>query len=232
MGLATILRGLGSLFFPHLCLACRRSLSSRDQLLCVACTAEMPLSDSYSRPENALTDRLEGRFPLVSGAYAYTFREGTVCQRLIHALKYHDRSDVGVTLGRELGTYLQASEPLRDLSGIVPVPIHARRRRQRGYNQAEEIARGLAESLQVPVHADALRRTEFRGSQTRMGKLERLENVRSSFTVGKGDFAGAHLLLVDDVLTTGATIDFCAHALLEAHPDLRLSVATLAVAER
>ena len=232
MGLATILRGLGSLFFPHLCLACRRSLSGSDQLLCLACASEMPFSDSYTHPENALTDRLEGRFPLVYGAYAYPFREGTVCQRLIHALKYHDRPDVGVLLGRELGTYLQTAEPLRDLTGIVPVPIHARRRRQRGYNQAEMIARGLAESLQVPVYADALRRADFRGSQTKMGKLQRLENVRDSFTVGEGDFSGGHLLLVDDVLTTGATVDFCAHALLAAYRDLRLSVATLAVAER
>ena len=232
MGVTTILRGLGSLFFPQLCLACRRPLSGRDQLLCLACTADMPFSDSYGRPENALTDRLEGRFPLVYGAYAYTFREGTVCQQLIHALKYHDRPDVGVSLGRELGTYLQKAEALRDLTGIIPVPIHARRRRERGYNQAEEIARGLSESLQIPVYADALRRAEFRGSQTRMGKLERLENVRNSFTVGRGDFRGGHLLLVDDVLTTGATVDFCAHALLEGHEGVRLSVATLAVAER
>ena len=232
MGLAAILRGLGSLFFPHLCLACRHPLSGRHQLLCLACTAEMPFSDSYARPENALTDRLEGRFPLVYGAYAYTFREGTVCQRLIHALKYHDRPDIGVSLGRELGTHLRTAGELGDLTGIVPVPIHARRRRERGYNQAEEIARGLAESLQVPVYADALRRADFRGSQTRMGKLERLENVRNSFTVGKGQFHQAHLLLVDDVLTTGATVDFCAQALLEAFSGLRLSVATLAVAER
>ncbi|PPK85711.1 ComF family protein [Neolewinella xylanilytica] len=232
MGLADIFRGLTSLFFPSLCLHCRRSLDRGSDLLCVGCDADLPLSDSYLQPENAVTDRLAGRFPLTYGAYAYTFRDGTVCQRLIHALKYHDRPDVGVALGRRFGTYLQSAEPLRGLTGIVPVPIHRRRRRQRGYNQAEEIACGLAESLSVTVYPDALQRAAFAGSQTKRDKLQRLENVRHSFRVGRGDFRNGHLLLVDDVLTTGATIDFCAEALIAAHPGLQISVVTLAVAER
>ncbi|WP_116107755.1 ComF family protein [Lewinella sp. IMCC34191] len=232
MGLGELFRSLGSLFFPSLCLNCRRTLASPDELLCVRCGNEMPVSDSYRHAENAVTDRLAGRFPLTFGAHAYTFREGTVCQALIHALKYHDRPDVGVALGRQFGTILQTAETLHDVAGIVPVPIHRRRRRQRGYNQAEKIAEGLAEALQVRVYPRALRRTAFAGSQTKMGKLERLENVRHSFTAGEGDFTGAHLIIVDDVLTTGATLDFCAHALLEKHAGLRVSVVTLAVAEK
>ncbi|MGB3801421.1 MAG: ComF family protein [Lewinella sp.] len=197
----------------------------------MSCQADLPLSDSYRFAENAVTDRLAGRFPLTFGAHAYTFREGTVCQNLIHALKYHDRPDIGTTLGRSFGLLLQKAEKLSDVTGIVPVPIHQRRRRQRGYNQAEKIANGLAESLSLPVFPDALKRTSFAGSQTKMSKLERLENVRNSFGTGPGDFSGAHLLLVDDVLTTGATLDFCAHALLASHPDIRISIAALAVAE-
>ena len=232
MGWRTILDGFGSLLFPHLCLNCHRTIERRTDLLCLACGTAMPESDSLLRPDNALTDRLVGRVPLVFGAYAYVFREGTVCQSLIHALKYHDRPDVGSGLARRFGTRLAGQAALQDLDAIIPVPIHPRRLRKRGYNQAEKIAEGLAAALGVPVRARALRRKAFQGSQTRRGKLERLENVRHSFAAGTGDFSGKHVLLVDDVLTTGATVDFCADALLGAHPGIRLSVVTLAAAER
>ena len=207
-------------------------MADTDALLCVACAAGLPESESYRHPENAITDRLAGRVPLVFGAYAYVFRDGTVCQDLIHALKYHDRPDVGTALGARFGERLRAVEQLRDLDGIVPVPIHGKRLRQRGYNQAERIAEGLAEQLGVPLYPRALRRRDFQGSQTRMGKLDRLDNVRNSFVAGEGDFAERHLLLVDDVLTTGATLDFCAHALQDRHAGVRISVVTLAAAER
>ena len=232
MGWRTAWQGITHLFFPQLCLSCRRAVTGADTLLCIACTAGLPESDSYRQPENAITDRLAGRVPLLFGAYAYVFRDGTVCQQLIHALKYHDRPDVGTALGARFGQRLRAVEILRDLDGIVPVPIHGKRLRQRGYNQAERIAEGLAEPLGVAVYPDALRRRDFQASQTRMGKLDRLENVRDTFVAGGGDFTGKHLLLVDDVLTTGATLDFCAHALWERHPDVRISVVTLAAAER
>lgn len=227
-----LLRGFGQLFFPALCLGCRRAVSAHAELLCVGCSAALPERDDHLYADNEVTDRLAGRLPLVSGAAAYTFRDGTVCQRLIHDLKYHHRPDVGRALGRRFGERLADRPALADLTAIVPVPLHARRRRQRGYNQAEEIAGGLAEALGVPVVADALRRREFRGSQTRRGKLERLANVETSFVAYRGDHRGGHLLLVDDVLTTGATLDFCGQALLNAHPGVRISVATLAVAER
>ena len=191
----------------------------------------MPPHDSRLQPHNELTDRLTGRLPLEFAAAAYTFRDGTVCQRLIHALKYHHRPDVGRQLGVRFGALLAEAPVLSDLTGIVPVPIHERRRHERGYNQAEAIADGLGDALQVPVYSRALSRSAFAGSQTTRSKFERLENVRHSFTLGRGDFAGGHLLLVDDVMTTGATLDFCGNILLEAHTDLRLSVATLAVAE-
>ena len=224
-------RGLESLFFPNVCLNCQRAVSGRRELLCVACSLEMPLTDRWQLPENEVTDRLAGRLPLMYGTAAYTFREGTVCQRLIHALKYHHRRDVGRQLGLHYGRVLRGVAALEDATGLVPVPIHDRRRHERGYNQAEVIAEGLGEALQLPVHAAALRRRSFRGSQTTRGKLERLENVRDSFRIGRGDHAGGHLVLVDDVLTTGATLDFCGNLLLEHHPGVRLSVVTLALAE-
>jgi ComF family protein len=229
--LGDALRGLGQLFFPPVCLNCRRALDDHAALLCVPCKLELPPTDHHRYAENAVTDRLAGRLPLEFGAAAFVFRGGSVSQRLIHALKYHNRRDIGVLLGEGFGKRLREVPALADLDGIVPVPIHERRRHERGYNQAEAIAEGLGRALDRPVLADALRRSSFAGSQTKRGKLERLENVLSSFTPGSGDYGGQHLLLVDDVLTTGATLDFCGHVLLATHDRLRLSVATLAIAE-
>ena len=226
------LRGLGSLFFPNVCLNCQTATVRAADLLCVACEAQLPLTDSWQQPENDVTDRLAGRLPVVYGASAYTFRDGTVCQQLIHALKYHNRPDVGRQLGRRFGEVLENVPELTDVTALVPVPIHRRRRHERGYNQAEAIAQGLGEALGKPVVSGALRRRSFRGSQTKRTKLERLENVRDSFAIGMGDFRDGHLVLVDDVLTTGATLDFCGNVLIDHHPGLRISVLTLAVAER
>ncbi len=225
-------RGLGQLFFPALCLGCRRAVDRHADLLCLGCASGLNLRDDYQHPENEVTDRLAGRLPLVFGAAAYTFRTGNVCQRLIHDLKYHHRPDVGRALGERFGAALATVPALQDLTGIVPVPIHRRRRYERGYNQAEVIAEGIAEVMAVPVLPAALRRREFQGSQTKRSKLERLENVRDSFAPGPALPDQGHLLLVDDVLTTGATLDFCGNILLEAQPDIRLSLAVVAVAER
>ncbi|CAH0999622.1 hypothetical protein LEM8419_00922 [Neolewinella maritima] len=225
-------RGLGSLFFPNVCLHCQVATARASDLLCVGCEAQLPMTDNWRLPENDVTDRLAGRLPIVYGASAYTFREGTVCQQLIHALKYHHRPDVGRQLGQRFGEVLRQVPALTDVTGLVPVPIYDRRRHERGYNQAEAIAEGLGEALGKPTYADALRRRSFQGSQTKRSKLERLENVQDSFAAGRGDFRQDHLVLVDDVLTTGATLDFCGNVLLSRHPGLRLSVLTLAVAER
>ncbi len=223
--------GLTSLFFPTVCLNCQSALARSEDLLCLRCVSELPLRDSWQHTDNDVSDRLAGRLPLVFAAAAYTFRDDTVCQRLIHALKYHHRPDVGRRLGEHFGEIIRAVPALSDLTGIVPVPIHNRRRHERGYNQAEAIAEGLGRALAVPTLPYALRRRSFAGSQTRRDKLERLENVRHSFGPGRGNFAGGHLLLVDDVLTTGATLDFCGNVLLDTHPGVRLSVVTLALAE-
>jgi len=224
--------GLRSLLYPTLCLNCQQSLFGKEApQLCISCYGELALTNYWQQPDNPVTDRLLGRLPVTFGAALYFFNTGTVCQSLIHALKYYRRPEVGVQLGRELGHKLKDHPTLSDLHGIVPVPIHPARRHERGYNQAEKIADGLAEVLGLPVFNRALRRTSFTGSQTKKSRIERVDNVRKSFASDKGDFAGQHLLLVDDVITTGATLDFCGNLLLEAHAGSRVSIATLAITE-
>ena len=224
-------RGLRSLLYPTLCLNCRRPVTDDQRpQLCVGCAIELSETRYWELPENAVTDRLRGRLDLVSGTALYHFNVGSVCQSLIHALKYYRRPEIGAQLGERLGERLKGRPLLADLAGIVPVPIHPARRETRGYNQAEMIADGLAGVLGVPVYPNALRRTSFSGSQTKKSRFERVQNVASVFRAYRGDFAGRHLLLVDDVLTTGATLDFCGNALLEAHEGCRVSIATLAIA--
>lgn len=230
--LHTLGDGLMTLLYPRLCLNCQRAVTAGQRpQLCLPCANDLALTEHWLLPENAVTDRLAGRLPITFGAALLAFNTGTVCQQLIHALKYYHRPEVGVQLGEQLGQLLREVPSLNDLDGIVPVPIHARRRHERGYNQAERIAEGLALALGRPVYPDALRRVVFKGSQTKRNHYERVENTRDSFGLGQGDFAGRHLLIVDDVLTTGATVDFCGNVLLAGHEGLRLSVATLAIAE-
>ncbi len=230
--LHTLGDGLMTLLYPRLCLNCQRTVTAGQRpQLCISCNNDLALTDHWLLPENAVTDRLVGRLPITFGAALLSFSTGTVCQQLIHSLKYYHRPEVGIQLGEQLGEMIKEHPALRDLDGIVPVPIHPRRRHERGYNQAEKIAEGIAAVLGRPVYANALKRVVFKGSQTKKTRYERVENTRESFGLGQGDFTDQHLLIVDDVLTTGATIDFCGNVLLEGHKGLRLGVATLAIAE-
>lgn len=221
------------LLYPRLCLACRRALTHRQQpQICLSCAAGLDYVRNGDGRDNRMVDQLRGRLPIVVALSLLYYATDSVCQSLVHALKYHGNGRVGVQLGRQLGELIAAHPDLEGLDGIVPVPISARRRYARGYNQAEVIAGGLAAVTGLTVHPAALRRTVFRGSQTRRNATERTANASDAFAAGRGDFAGRHLLLVDDVMTTGATLDFCGNALLEAHRGLRLSVATLALTDR
>lgn len=187
-------------------------------------------NSTWNQPENEVSDRFAGRLRITLAATLLHYKTGTATQDLIHALKYYHRPEIGEQLGVELGQKLRMLPHLRDVAGLVPVPIHPTRRRQRGYNQAEEIAKGLSVVLEVPIFEDALVRTKFKGSQTKLNHLERMQNVADSFGIGVGDFAGQHLLLVDDVVTTGATLDFCGNLLVERHAGCRVGIAALAAA--
>lgn len=225
-------RGLGSLLYPTLCLNCRRPVTDdQEPQLCISCGGDLALTRHWEIPENQVTDVFKGRLDVQSGNALYTFNTGTACQSLIHALKYYRRPEIGEQLGELLGKKLKDHPALKDLNGIVPVPIHPARRHTRGYNQAEKIADGLAKSLGVPTYNHALKRTSFTGSQTKKTRFERVQNVEKVFAPGNGDFAGKHLLLVDDVITTGATLDFCGNILLEHHPGCAISIAALAMTE-
>ncbi|HND87566.1 MAG TPA: phosphoribosyltransferase family protein [Saprospiraceae bacterium] len=219
------------LSFPGLCAACGQSLpSSSPTCFCIGCRFRMPISDMYRHTENEFTQRLWGRLPLVTGAAYLLFMRSGPVQHMLHQLKYHDKPEVGHRLGLEFGLKLADSPIFRSVQGIVPVPLHPKKERIRGYNQSLVFAQGISDILGIPVLSDALQRSQHTQSQTRKGRLARHTNVGEVFELGNvKELQGKHLLLVDDVLTTGATLEACGSVLLSA-PDTRLSSATIAIA--
>ncbi len=219
------------LFFPDLCPLCERRKPLRSHGLCGYCLTRLPLTQYHLWTDNPFVERFWGRIPLYAGAACYFFRKGGLARRLIHRLKYEGRKELGLWVGRQYGRQLLQSEIFAGLDCIVPVPLHPRKELRRGFNQSACFGEGLAEVMRIPCHAHALQREIHTDTQTRKSQMERLENVANAFAVRqKKKLEKRHVLLVDDVLTTGATLEACALALLKV-PGLRLSMATIAIAE-
>jgi ComF family protein len=222
-----------ALFFPQVCLACQDSLVAGEHHLCTTCRAELPYTNYHLLPtaQNPLSRRFWGKLPVAHTlSYLRFLRHGQV-QHLLHQLKYQGQQELGKALGQLYGAELAEASLSLTFDLIVPVPLHRRKLARRGYNQADAFAEGLAATLPCPWSATALRRTEHTASQTRKSRAERWHNVATVFEVANPqEVADRHILLVDDVLTTGATLEACGAALLAAGAR-QLSIATIACAE-
>jgi ComF family protein len=225
--LVTYWRDFWYLFYPKICDACGKSLLHQEEILCTSCLIKLPRTEFHSDPENDLSQVFWGRVPIEQATALMHFVKGSPYRKLIHKLKYQNRPDIGVFLGRELGGELNNSKPFQNLDFIVPVPLHPDKQKIRGYNQAERIAAGISEVMDVPVSSDNLYRNVFTKTQTKKGRYDRWENVSEVFSVrDERELTGKHLLLVDDVITTGATIEACAQVLLKV-PDVKVSIASI-----
>jgi ComF family protein len=172
-----------------------------------------------------------GRIPVENAYSLYRYQKGSRFQSLIHDLKYRDRKDIGIEFGRLMGVEIKRS-PFSTAELILPVPLHESKQRKRGYNQCDPICKGLSESLEIPYRSDQLDRPEDSGTQTDKSRLERWRNVDGIFRViNPGKLRNKHILLADDVVTTGATLEACASAVLSVE-GTRVSIATLAVAPK
>lgn len=221
-----------SLFLPRPCLACGAHLVRGEEVLCTACQVEMARTDFHIRRGNMLEQAFWGRCPVEKAAAFSVYNRGSRIRKLVHLLKYSGRKDVGIMLGTLYGSVLSGSGFTDGMDMIIPVPLDPARERSRGYNQSRCIADGLASRCNLPVRSDILFRTGRSGSQTRRGRYERWENVEGLFTVRKpGEITGRHLLLVDDVITTGSTVEACVTALMSAE-GVKVSVAALAAAQK
>ena len=181
--------------------------------------------------DNPVERRLIGRFPLENATAVYLFRQDNTVRNAVHAMKFHGNTDLCLMMGRQMGLDLLSSGRFDDVEVLVPVPLHWLRRLWRGYNQSELLCRGIGEVLKVPVCTDAVVRHRYTRQQSMQQSRNRTSNVEGAFRLRKPEkLAGKHILLVDDVLTTGATITACADAIVKA-PGVRISVATLCMAQ-
>jgi ComF family protein len=219
------------LFFPNVCYACGEALIEQEEVVCTACYFKLPTTGFHMHQENIISQIFWGRVQIHSATSFLFFNKGGNVQRLMHALKYKGHKEVGVYLGRLFGQTLKESVLFNTADLIVPVPLHPKKQYRRGFNQSEVIAEGMQTSLNIPVSTNNLVRLLYTSSQTKKARYNRWENVKDVFKVKDANaFKGKHLILVDDVLTTGATLEACANPLLEI-PNTKVSVATLAYAQ-
>ena len=224
------LHDLVNLFFPRLCQACDNALAPTDEEICLHCLFLLPYTNFHLTNENAMEQSLWGRVPVEGAAAFLYFNKGSRVQHMIHRFKYKGRHQIGTFLGRIYGYKLANQSPYNTVDLIIPVPLFKKKQLKRGYNQSEVFAKGLAIALNVPVETNLLFRTRESESQTKKSPSERWENVKEIFSVpDPSQLEGKHILLVDDVFTTGATIESCA-ATLQKESNCKISVVTIAYA--
>jgi ComF family protein len=220
-----------SLFFPNLCAACNGHLMRGEVAICTACLIDCPRTfDEHNPVDNPVSRVFWGRVQFQSAASLFVFTKGGKVQELIHNLKYNGRKDAGIAAGKLFGNDLKNLTPFNTIDAVVPVPLHSDKFRKRGYNQAACFGEGIAQSLNIPIYDRAMLRLSATETQTRKNRSERWENVEDVFTINKNtELRGQHILLVDDVITTGATIEACAIPLLQL-PGTKVSVLSMASA--
>jgi ComF family protein len=219
-----------SLIFPELCAACHVTLVSSEHVICTHCLYNLPYTNFHEQPDNIVAQQFWGKLPL-AGAYAlYYFNKGSNVQRMMHHFKYDGMHSIGNALGAIAGRQLNKSEVFKNVDYIIPVPLYKKRLRERGYNQSECFADGLASKMGGTVLANNLVRTVSTKTQTRKSRFARFENMQQVFAIKHPQqLQNKHILLVDDIVTTGSTLEACGAELLKI-PQLTLSIATIAYA--
>ena len=219
-----------SLIFPHICASCGKSLYKNEHSICTHCAYHLPKTNYHLDNENPIAKIFWGRINIHSAGAFYNFGKGGKVQHLIHQLKYKGKKEIGVTLGKFYGYDLRKSASFKTIDTIIPVPLHSKKKKKRGYNQSEQFAQGLSESMKIPTDFNTLYRAMESETQTKKTRFNRWKNVETIFQLKDvKTLEGKHILLVDDVITTGATLEACANTLLQV-PNVKISIATIAYA--
>ncbi len=216
------------LLLPRVCCCCRRALRRWEVEVCNYCLTEIPITWFEEDLDNLVAQGFWGRVYLEQAVSWFYFHKDSAYQTAIHQFKYQNRPGIGIAFGREFGYQLLRSENFILPDFLVPVPLHPKKERKRGYNQSEMIADGMSEALGIPVFPNILIKAENTSSQTNKSRFDRYLNVSDSFSVENAEsISNKHIFLIDDVITTGATLEACAAKLLQV-PGVKVSVGTLA----
>jgi ComF family protein len=226
--LSTMFSSLVHLFLPHHCAGCGSDIISNDCVLCMHCINRLPFTHFHMHANNPVEKIFWGRLPVTCAASYLYFSKDSLLQHIVHQLKYKGNKELGLFIGRKMGETLLQTNRFNDIDALVPLPLYAARERKRGYNQAAVLCQGMADVLQLPVLNRVIGRRTCSDTQTHKNRIERWQNMQGRFELLQpAAVSGKHILLIDDVITTGATLEACGEQLLTA-PGTRVSIMTMA----
>jgi len=215
------------LIYPNLCLTCNNVLMKQETLICTNCMIGLPRTHYHLVDNNPIELIFWGRVKIEKATAYFIFQKGSRYQKLLHQLKYKGERGIGVEMGKKFGAELMQNNYFKEVDLIVPVPLHPKKEKKRGYNQSLAIAEGLALQLGKEICTDVLYRKHYSETQTRKGRFDRWQNVNELFDIINPEkIQNKHLLLVDDIVTTGSTLEACANALLKSD-NVKVSIAAL-----
>lgn len=229
IGLQEIKNSFLHLLFPHVCSGCGSDILNEESALCMRCISELPETNFHKHANNPVEKIFWGRLPLVAATAQYYFSKETRMQYLMHQFKYKGNKDLGKQLGYLMGNDLLQTPRFKNIDALIPLPLFAAKEKRRGYNQATILCEGISEVTRIEILPDIVIRGQYTDTQTKKGRIERWQNIEGKFQLVKpGKIKNKNILLVDDVITTGATLEACGQELMKA--DVNLAVATLCFA--
>ncbi|MDO8316492.1 MAG: ComF family protein [Flavobacterium sp.] len=220
-----------NLFFPKVCSGCSSFLLSNENVICTVCRHDIPLTNHHLNPENDAFKKFYGRIPVIHTSALLYFHKKGIVQELIHNLKYKGHEEIGAILGEWYAEDLKTIELLESVDEIIPVPLHRRKLKERGYNQVTAFGTALSSSLNIDYNDSLLIRNVYSKTQSKKNLLGRMEGIESTFDVAFTEKDhNKHFLLIDDVITTGSTLEACSRALLKI-PGAKISIVCMAMAQ-
>ena len=220
-----------NLFFPKVCSGCSSFLLSNENVICTVCRHEIPLTNHHLNPENDAFKKFYGRIPVMHTSALFYFHKKGIVQELIHNLKYKGHEEIGAILGEWFAEDLKTIDLLQSVDEIIPVPLHRRKLKERGYNQVTAFGKALSSGLNIDYNGSILVRNVYSKTQSKKNLLGRTEGIESTFDVSFTEKDhNKHFLLIDDVITTGSTLEACSRALLKI-PGAKISIVCMAMAQ-